>query len=448
MNDILIPHLRDVFKLSYADSMLVQTAFFLSYFTGSLIYFFISGTSGDPINKIGYKNGIVLGLITAATGLFLFYPAAQFQSYGLFLTALFVLGLGFTLLQIAANPYVAILGDSSTASSRLNLAQAFNSLGTTLAPIIGGYLIYNLFHVTEGPSAEAVKIPYLLFGGITLLVAIIFVFIKLPEYKASGKVTAGMGALKFPQLSLGVIAIFMYVGGEVAIGSMLTNYAGQPEIAGLGKESAAIYVSLYWGSLMIGRFTGSAALGDSSRNKKLWSAFVIPAIVFPLMVLAYYVVAFKVSKKGGFTVYDVLPYAAYLPALAIGFIASKFRPARTLMVFSIINIVLLAAALLTTGKFALFNVIATGLFNSIMWPVIFTLAIYGLDEYTSQGSSLLVMGILGGAIMPWVQGWVADSIGVHYSYIVPAVCFIYLAFYGWRVRNLMDNKPSGVNLAH
>jgi FHS family L-fucose permease-like MFS transporter len=427
MNDILIPYLKSAFQLSYAEAMLVQSAFFMAYFIGSLIYFIVSAYAGDPINKIGYKNGMMAGLVMSSIGLALFYPAAQFHAYGFFLSALFVLGLGFTILQIAANPYVAILGDASTASGRLNLAQAFNSFGTTIAPVIGSYLIFEVFF-TKGNNADAVKIPYLLFSGIALLVAVTLFFTKLPAFTNTEKTEHGAGALQFPQLSLGVIAIFMYVGGEVSIGSMLTNFIGLKEIAGLVPAKASVFVSLYWGGLMIGRFTGSAALSDLQRHTKIWLAFVIPALVYPFLILIFYLRGFDVS--------EILPYAPFLLLLALGFIAAKFNPARTLVLFSLINIMLLITALSTTGKVALFAVVAAGLFNSIMWSNIFTLAIYKLGKYTSQGSSLLIMGILGAAVIPWIEGYTADQIGVHASYIVPVFCFAYLAFYGWRVRNI------------
>jgi FHS family L-fucose permease-like MFS transporter len=407
--------------------MLVQFAFFMAYFIGSLIYFLFSVFTGDPINKIGYKNGMVAGLIVSSAGLALFYPAAQFHAYGFFLAALFVLGLGFTMLQIAANPYVAILGDASTASGRLNLAQAFNSFGTTIAPLAGGYLIFELFF-TKGDNADAVKIPYLLFSGVAFLVAVILLFTKLPSFTNTDKTERDAGALKFPHLSLGILAIFMYVGGEVAIGSMLTNFAGLKEIANLVPAKASVFVALYWGGAMIGRFTGSAALSDLSARTKTWLVFIIPAVVFPLLVLVFYLRGFDVS--------GILYYAPFLLLLAFGFLISNFSPARTLVLFSLINILLLITALSTTGMVALFALVAAGLFNSIMWSNIFTLAICNLGKYTSQGSSLLVMGILGGAVVPWIEGYAADHIGVHYSFIVPLLCFIYLVFYGWRVRNI------------
>ncbi len=429
MNDILIPYLKHAFELNYAQAMLVQSAFFMAYFIGSLIYFFISAYAGDPINKIGYKNGMIAGLVTAACGLALFYPAAQFHAYGFFLSALFVLGLGFTILQIAANPYVAILGSPATASGRLNLAQGFNSFGTTIAPVIGAYLIYELFSNNTVGSADAVKTPYIIFSSIVMLVAIIISFIKLPAFTNHEVVEHAGGAFRFPQLSFGIVAIFMYVGGEVAIGSMMTNFVGLKDIMNLPPAKASVYVALYWGGLMIGRFTGSAALSDMPKSRKIALTFIIPAVVYPFLVFIFH---YK-----GFDVAEVLPYIPFLFLLALGFIASKFQPARTLMLFSLINIALIGITIFTTGKVALFTIVAVGLFNSIMWSNIFTLAIHNLGKYTSQGSSLLVMGILGAAVMPWVQGFFADHIGVQPSYFVPMICFAYLAFYGWKVRNLL-----------
>jgi FHS family L-fucose permease-like MFS transporter len=225
-NDILIPRFKEAFTLDYFQAMLVQFAFFGAYFVGSLIYFIISATSGDPIAKIGYKNGVVIGLLLSALGSALFWPAATIISYPLFLGALFIVGLGFAMLQIAANPYVTILGPERTASSRLNLAQAFNSVGTTTGPLIGGYLIFQYFARTGVQGADSVKIPYLMFCIVFLILAVIFFLIHLPHV-GEGKIEPGAGALKYPHVLLGVLAIFMYVGGEVSIGSSLINFLGR-----------------------------------------------------------------------------------------------------------------------------------------------------------------------------------------------------------------------------
>ena len=266
-NDILIPRFKEAFTLDYFHAMLVQMAFFGAYFIGSLIYFVISATTGDPIAKIGYKNGVVIGLLISATGSGLFWPAANAASYPMFLAALFIVGLGFAMLQIAANPYVTILGPERTASSRLNLAQGFNSIGTTIGPIIGGFLIYQYFAKTGAHGADSVKLPYLAFSVVFVVLAVIFFFIHLPHI-GEGKIERGAGALKHPHVVLGVIAIFMYVGGEVSVGSAIINFLGQPTVAGLTAVEASKYVSLYWGGLMIGRFMGAVELSEMKKNEQ------------------------------------------------------------------------------------------------------------------------------------------------------------------------------------
>ena len=220
-NDVLIPRFKDVFTLNYFQAMLVQFAFFGAYGIGSLAYYFVSMVYGDPINRIGYKNGVIIGLLVAAIGSALFYPAAVLTSYPFFLVALFIVGLGFAMLQIAANPYVTILGPERTASSRLNLSQAFNSFGTTIGPIIGGWLIFTFFTSTPAHGAESVKIPYLCFAGVFLLLAVFFKFAHLPAFTNTGQIGRGLGALKVPHTTLGMVAIFMYVGGEVTVGSTM-----------------------------------------------------------------------------------------------------------------------------------------------------------------------------------------------------------------------------------
>src|SRR5579862_4913546 len=245
-NDVLIPRFKEAFKLDYLHAMLVQFAFFGAYFIGSLAYFIISATTGDPIAKIGYKNGVVIGLLISATGSALFWPAANATSYPMFLSALFIVGLGFAMLQIAANPYVTILGPERTASSRLNLAQGFNSIGTTIGPLIGGFLIFQYFAKTGAHGAESVKVPYLAFCIIFLVLAAIFFFIHLPHV-GEGHVEPGAGALKYPHVVLGMIAIFMYVGGEVSVGSAIINFLKQPSVAGMTELEASKYVAIYWG---------------------------------------------------------------------------------------------------------------------------------------------------------------------------------------------------------
>ena len=416
MNDILIPYLKDAFELNHTKAMLVQFAFFTAYFVGSLVYFIVSFTSGDPINKMGYKKGIIIGLIVSALGALLFYPAAQFHMYGFFLSALFVMGLGFTLLQIAANPYVAILGPEKSASSRLNLAQGFNSLGTTIGPVIGGYLIFTFFKDSTG--SDAVKIPYLVFSVVFLLMAVYIYKTPLPRFTQPEDEKTGFGALKYRQLVFGMGAIFMYVGGEVSIGSMMINYLGLPEIGGLSELDASKYVAFYWGGQMIGRFLGAVSLSDI-KNKSLKYLYMAGIALLSFLVIGF---------SNGFD--TALIYGIFLIMNLAAFTLGKSLPHRTLFIFALVNLALLVVALTNSGTIALWSVIGIGLFNSIMWSNIFTLAISGLGKNTSQGSSLLVMMILGGAILPVMMGALADSIGVHYSLIIPLISYLYLAFYG------------------
>jgi len=443
MNDILIPYLKRVFDLNYAQAMMVQFCFFTAYFVGSLLYFLFSILWGDPIMKIGYKNGILLGLIVSACGCFLFYPAAASKMYGFFLTALFILGLGFTLLQIAANPYVAILGKPDTASSRLNLSQAFNSFGTTIAPILGGFLVFKYFAKWGAPltnklgnyielspgvpiSANGVQLPYLIFGSLFLILALIIALTNLPKFNNPEHIEKGIGALKFPHLRMGIIAIFTYVGAEVAIGSLLINY--QKEMFGFPESHAKSFLAFYWGGAMIGRFLGAISLSDEkSEAKKIFSMI---GVALALFVFIFFAINTVSEEK--LTLMQASPFLIFIVLNLLAFRIGKSLAHRTLMIFALAIICLLLIAIFSKGSIALWTILGIGLFNSIMWSNIFTLAIKDLGKYTSQGSSLLVMAILGGAIVPWIQGMVADIIGIHHSFFVPIFCYLYLAYYGWK----------------
>ncbi len=440
MNDILIPFVKKVFELSRAQSMFVQFAFFGAYFIGSLLYFWVSSTKGDPIVKLGYKKGIIAGLLVSAVGCILFYPAASLGVYGLFLTALFVLGLGFTLLQIAANPYVAILGKPETASSRLNLSQGFNSFGTTIAPIIGGYLVFHYFAKMGTPllnslgqqvttddgsplSALGVQLPYLIFAGIFILLAVVFFFTKLPRMVESDNVESGAGALRHKQLVFGMLAIFFYVGAEVSIGSALINYLN--ELMGFTEMQAKSYLALYWGGLMIGRFLGAISLSDKVSGIKKDLAMI------PVAILTFFVIYISIYLESGMALKQIVPFLIFVVLNLVAFRIGSARASRTLFVFALAIIALLIITMFSWGEVALWCVIAIGLFNSIMWSNIFTLAINGLGKDTSQGSSLLVMMVVGGAVLPLVMGIVGDLFGgYHYSFIVPLISYIYLAWYG------------------
>jgi FHS family L-fucose permease-like MFS transporter len=416
-NDILIPRFKSAFELNYFQAMLVQFAFFGAYFTGALLYFLTSAFTGDPIARVGYKNGVVIGLLISATGSALFWPAAGAHSYPLFLLGLFVVGLGFAMLQIAANPYVTILGPERTASSRLNLAQGFNSVGTTVGPLIGGYLIFQYFNKTGVHGAESVRMPYLAFCVVFLILAFIFFFIHLPHV-GEGKIERGAGALKHPHVVLGILAIFMYVGGEVSVGSAIINFLGQPTVAGLSELEASKYVSLYWGGMLIGRFMGAVELSDMGRRNKQLLLAALPIAGFLVLWAA----------RG----WDVVQmYVPFLALCWVLFQLGKSLAGRTLMMFSAMVVVLLATAILVGGKIAMWCVVGVGLFTSIGWSNTFSLAIEGVGIYKSQASSLLVMAILGGAILPPIQGKIADlTHNLQISFIVPLIAYSYVAFYG------------------
>jgi FHS family L-fucose permease-like MFS transporter len=440
-NDILIPRFKEAFTLTYFQAMLVQFAFFGAYFVGSLLYFIISITTGDPIAKLGYKNGVVIGLMISAFGSLLFWPAAGASSYPMFLTALFIVGLGFAMLQIAANPYVTILGPEKTASSRLNLAQGFNSIGTTIGPIIGGWLIYQYFAKSDAHGADSVKMPYLVFGLVFIVMAVIFFFIHLPHV-GEGKIERGAGALKYPHVVLGVIGIFMYVGGEVAVGSAIISFLGQESVAGLNELEASRYVSLYWGGLMIGRFMGAVELSEMRPARKQVFLIVIPLLAYLLLWAAKSCPMEALQSKSFGEIFSLwgeqfrahwAVFRNYLPFLGLCWVLFQFgkgRAARTLLIFSITVVVLLITAIAVGGKLAMWCIVAMGLFTSIGWSNTFSLALEGTGIYKSQVSSLLVMAILGGAILPPIQGWIADHTNIQFSFIVPLVAYAYVAFYG------------------
>lgn len=421
LNDILIPHLKALFDLTYFQAMLVQFAFFGAYFIGSLGYFLYSVFYEDPINKIGYKNGIIAGLAVSALGCILFYPSEVMGQYWLFLISLFILGIGFTFLQISANPYVIILGDPKDASSRLNLAQGFNSLGTTIGPVLGGFLIFEFFASQGDLSPEATKIPYLVLGLVFLALSIIFKFIHLPEVTGETHSSTKMGALSFPQLRGGIAGIFFYVGAEVTIGSLIISFLGSDNVLGLSESIAKNYLALYWGGAMIGRFLGSFSLNNKlSYEKKL---IYMAATALAVFFIIYLIVGLTFSQMSTFLIFIGLNYLAFL----IG----KSMASRTLLLFALINILLLIITIFGEGPIRMWALLAIGLFNSIMWSNIFSLSISGLGEYTSQGSSLLIMGILGGALIPLFQGFMADIIGLENSFLIPIVSYLYIAGYGY-----------------
>jgi FHS family L-fucose permease-like MFS transporter len=394
LNDILIPHLKGLFDLNYKQAMMVQLAFFSSYCA-------FSYPSAKIIDFLGYQRAMVIGLLTMGVGAFLFVPAASAPSYPLFLTALIILAAGMTVLQTSANPYVAVLGPPRTAASRLNLTQAFNSLGTTIAPTFGSKLIlgavaapvaigvFRAFtadqrHAYQIEQASAVKMPYIGLAIALFLLAVIIGVYKLPKIasvEAHGEVHGSIW--KYRHLLLGALAIFLYVGAEVSIGSFLTNYFNRPEIGNLTLKDAADMLKYYWGGAMIGRFIGSAVL-------------------------------------------------------------QRLKPGAVLGFNALVAAVLVLVSMMTLGHTAMWSILLVGLFNSIMFPTIFTLGIAGLGPLTADGSFLLIAAIIGGAIVPYLQGAFADmpNIGIHHAFFLPVLCYLYIAFYGF-----IGSKPKAVEAA-
>ncbi len=374
LNDILVPHFRDLFHLTNFLALLVQFCFFGAYFVMSL-------PSGWIIGRIGYKAGIIVALAVMGAGLLLFLPASIAISYPLFLFALFVVGSGLALLQVAINPYVGALGKPDTAASRLNLCGFLNSFATTLAPRLGAIFIFVAAGATTAQLAHSVRTPYLLLSAFTFLLALVTLFVPLPEIipaanAGSEGTDEGGSAWQFTHLRFGALAIFTYVGAEVAIGSMMITFLGQPSMGSLSHAAAAGYVSLYWGGAMIGRLIGTFAL--------IW-----------------------------------------------------VRAQRALAAVAACALLLVAVTLFGHGHIAMWAIVSCGLFNSVMWPCIFPLSVKGLGRFTSQGSGILITMVVGGAIIPEIQGLLADTIGYQRSFIVVLLCYAYLIFFalsGYRIR--------------
>jgi FHS family L-fucose permease-like MFS transporter len=384
LNDILIPHFKLLFSLDNVHALLVQFCFFGAYFVMSL-------PSGKIVSRIGYKPGIIVALCTMGIGLLLFVPASIVISYPVFLFALFVVGSGLALLQVAINPYVGALGKPESAAARLNLCGGLNSLATTIAPKVGAAFIFIAAGATAAELARSVRVPYVILASFTFLVAIVTYFVHLPELieKPAEGSTGGGSAWQFAHLRFGALAIFTYVGAEVAIGSVLINFLGQPSMGALSHAAAAGYVSLYWGGAMVGRFIGAYAL-------------------------------------------------IYI------------RAERALAAVATSALILVAATIFGHGHVAIWAIVSCGLFNSVMWPCIFPLSLKGLGRFTGQGSGILVTMIVGGAVIPVAQGWLADKFGYQPSFIIVLLCYAYLIYFalsGYKVRQsrydtLPDHVPS------
>jgi MFS transporter, FHS family, L-fucose permease len=366
LNDILVPHFKDLFHLTNVTALLVQFCFFGAYFVMSL-------PSGWIVGRIGYKRGIVVALSVMGLGLLLFLPASVMIFYPLFLFALFVVGSGLALLQVAINPYVGALGKPETAASRLNLCGFANSFAGWRAPKIGAAFIFVAASASAAQLAYSVRKPYMILSGLAFLMAIITHFVHLPdviEAREKDSLTEG-SAWKFRHLRLGAVGIFVYVGAEVAIGSLMINFLGQPSMGGMSHAAAAEYVSLYWGGAMVGRLIGFFALKWISAPKAL----------------------------------------TFVSVLALLFVTT---------------------AILGHGDVALWAIVSCGLFNSVMWPCIFPMSVAGLGKFTSQGSGILVTMVVGGAVIPEIQGFLADSFGYQRSFVIVLLCYIYILFFALR----------------
>ena len=443
-NDILIPVFKKAFDLTQGQSQLVSVAFYIAYTVGSIIYMLISlAIRKDLVNKIGYKNGLALGLLISAIGTLLFYPAANLQSFPLMLSGLFIVALGFSLQQTVANPLAIALGPVKTGSQRLTLAGGINNLGTTIGPLIVSFAIFgSAASENTEMSIESVKIPYLILGAAFLAVAIFLKLSSLPEHpetieeavKEEGAVRSS--ALKYPQLLLGMLAIFIYVGVEVSTASNLPAYMESIINSETGVlytlQEISPYISLYWASLMIGRLTGAVEAFTDNMSLQKTLRFIATYLAFGVFLLVN-----AIAK------HDLTPFYVYglIILVLIGAdMASKGNPARMLLIFSALGIVATVIGMFTDGIISIYAFTSVGLFCSTLWPCIFTLAVSGLGKHTSQGSSFLIMMIMGGGIVSWLQGFVSESIGIQNSYIVGVLCFAYLAFYAWRVSGILKSQ--------
>ena len=452
-NDILIPVFKEKLHLEQWQAQMISFAFYVAYTVGSIIYTIISkATGGDILNRIGYKNGIALGLIISALGALLFYPAAMTASFGLLISGLFVIGLGYSLQQTAANPLAIIMGDPASGAQRLSLAGGINNFGTTIGPLLVSIAIFGTAAAGSGvarvASISSVKVPYLILGAAFLVIAAIFKFSSLPnkldldqtaaeDASTSSKLLHRSSPLKYPQLVLGMLGIFIYVGVEVTTASNLPEF--MRERLNTPTDQIAPFVSLYWASLMIGRWTASVgAFGISKAAQKILS-FFMPYLAFGVFILVNVIAGHGSVIKPLLYVYPFI-----IIAMIIGDILSKGNPARQLLIFSGMAITALLIGIFSGGMISVYAFVSVGLFCSTLWPCIFTLAVAGLGKHTSEGSNYLIMMIMGGGIVSLFQGWLAGtSIGIQHSYFVGVACFAYLAYYAVRAKK--ELKSQGID---
>ncbi|WP_129717738.1 MFS transporter [Pedobacter sp. SYP-B3415] len=488
-NGIFIPFCKEHFDLTQFESQLIDFTFYGGYFIGSLILYFASQASRiDILNKVGYKKGIIFGLVLSAIGALLMIPAVGSGSFMFILFAFFVIALGFSLQQTAANPFVVALGDPAGGTHRLNLAGGINNFGGLMGPVIVSVVLFGTASdaVPKVVEISSINTLYYILSGLFLAVAIFYSVTKLPNVtsnetmenspKPNGPlvvmiigflmvaaagplaeatnisssifvysslvITLGAllfayfvkkdsaslpkwGAMRYPQLILGMLAIFMYVGTEVTIQSNLGALLAEPNFGSMTNSAIKPYISLYWGSMMIGRWTGAISAFNLTKSTRTILTIVVPFIAFGVILL--------VNHATGTDVGNLYAYAISIAVMIAAFMIGQEKPARTLAIFGSLGAIAMLIGLFTEGQVAIFAFVSGGLCCSIMWPSIFALSITGLGKYTSQGSAFLIMMILGGSIIPPIQGELADSIGIHSSYIVPVVGFLYLIYFAWKV---------------
>jgi FHS family L-fucose permease-like MFS transporter len=497
-NGIFIPFCKTHFNLTQFESQLIDFTFYGGYFIGSLILYFASQASKvDILNKIGYRNGIIAGLVISACGALLMVPAVHSGSFIFILVAFFVIAIGFSLQQTAAQPFVVALGAPESGTHRLNLAGGVNNFGGLMGPVIVSIV---LFGSASDAVAKVVEISsiitlYYALAGLFLLVAVFYAFSDLPKVTSDEQLEASpksngplavmilgflmvlaaqplsrltgiteanfvysslaiiigsllfvylkkkdnlnqWGAMQYPQLILGMIALFTYVGVEVTIQSNLGALLNLKEFGGFPESDIKPYIALYWGSMMVGRWTGAVSAFSLSKIAKIILTVLVPFVAFAIILL--------VNHFTGTDVSNLYVYGICVAILVIGFFIGQEKPAKTMAIFSTLGVIAMIVGLLNTGEVATLAFISGGLCCSIMWPSIFALSITGLGKYTSQGSSFLIMMILGGAILPPVQGKLADAQGIHHSYIIPAIGFTYLIFFAWKVSAVL--KKQGINV--
>lgn len=436
-NGVFIPFCKEHFSLTQFQSQLIDLAFYLAYFVGSLTLYLTERLMKiDFLNKIGYTMGIAYGLFVSAAGAIAMIGAVNIGNYWLILGALFLIAVGFSLQQTCAQPFAVALGNPETGAHRLNLAGGVNSFGTTIGPLIISYFLFGGLTRNVEVEIGSVNQMYMFLAGLFVAVALFFIFSNLPRIVQDEHIEAGRGALKYPQLVFGMVGIFVYVGVEVTIQSNLGALLKLPEFGGYDESEIAKFISLFWGSLMIGRWTGAITVFNLPKMWKNILTVVVPYIAFAVVLGA--------NMVNGSDVSELYIYALVIAVQIAGFFIGQEKPAKTLLVFSVLGMIAMSIGMLTTGKLAVFAFISGGLFCSVMWPCIFSLSIAGLGKYTSQGSTFLIMMILGGAVIPPIQGWMSDVLdNIHLSYIITIFLFGYLAFFAVKAKKVL--KAQGID---